>query len=74
MEGKILEYKEQDKKGKKQIINFIRKVYSNTDFRDIYTGLHKAILKDNRLIGVSTSLSMISEQLKKQRNANTNSF
>lgn len=62
--GEILEYNEQSKKGKLQIISFIRKVYNYVSFRDVYIGLHKAILKDGRLIGVSTSLNIIAQQNK----------
>lgn len=68
-QGENLDYTQQNKKGKLQIISFIRKQYIGADFRDIYTGLHKAILKDGKLIGVSTNLNMVYNQFNQIKTA-----
>lgn len=60
-----LEYSDQSKKGKRQIIAFIRKHYEGTPIRDIISGLHKAILKDGKLIGVATDLQMVAQYSKR---------
>ena len=60
-----LEYFDQSKKGKRQIISFIRKYYEGATIRDIISGLHKAILRDGKLVGVATDLQMVAQYSKR---------
>jgi hypothetical protein len=59
MENTILKYSEQEKSGKVQIYNFIKKTYPQATKRDVISGLHSAIIKDGSLIGVSTDLGRV---------------
>lgn len=54
-----LNYNEQTRTQKRQIVSFIRKTLNGVEVRDIIRGLHKAILKDGKLSGVATDLTMI---------------
>lgn len=65
MEGTILKYSDYEKAQKRQIFNFIRKVYPNTTPRDVISGLHSAICKNGILVAVSTDLSMVAKYSKK---------
>lgn len=57
-------YSELNKQQKHQVIKFIRKMYNGCCIRDIVSGLHTALLEDNKLVGVSTNLGMIYNQNK----------
>jgi hypothetical protein len=60
-----INYIEQTRPQKRQIVSFIRKQLNGADVRDIIRGLHKAILKDGKLTGVATDLSMIYNEARK---------
>jgi hypothetical protein len=63
LKGHYLNYNLQDKPQKRQVINFIRKYYPGVDFRDIYTGLHQAVVNEDRthFIAVATNLQMVAQ-------------
>lgn len=60
-----LKYGDYEKPQKRQIFNFIRKVYPNATPRDVISGLHSAICENGMLVSVVTDLSMVAKYSKK---------
>lgn len=71
---KRIEYSEQDKAGKKQIVDYILKntpsksatIYSKV--KDIVRGLDQIVVNEkNQIVGISTNLNMIYEEQYSQK-------
>lgn len=62
MQNTLINYQTASRQQRRQIVKFIRKTLGHTEARDIIRGLHKAILKEGKLCGVATDISMIYEE------------